>query len=362
MVTPAERLEGLVLDNGWVVGERRNPNATDTGGYCSVCYFCESKNGKPAFLKAFDFSKAFSRGDAAQTIQEIATEFNFEKNILDICKSLSRVITVLDAGEKNLNESTTTPSSHDLVLYIVFEYAEATIRSEISAEYPLTASWRLRVFHHVAVGLRQLHSKRIAHQDLKPSNILLFKENGAKLGDLGRSISQHMPVPHDNLVWPGDFHYAPPEIAYGYQDTEFNVRRLATDLYLLGSFGVSLFTQISMTVWLKEEIDINFRSPFWGGNFSGNYEDVLVHVENAFVTAIEKISQKIEESPYKEDLIQCIRELCQPNPKLRGHPIIRANLGKTANPYNIERYLTRFDILTKKAGIHENKGRLNGRQ
>ena len=42
-----------------------------------------------------------------------------------------------------------------------------------------------------AAALRQLHAAQMAHQDLKPSNVLVFKAEGmSKLGDMGRAWSK----------------------------------------------------------------------------------------------------------------------------------------------------------------------------
>ena len=65
----------------------------------------------------------------------------------------------------------------------------------------------------MAVGLKQLHGIKISHQDLKPSNVLLYNEGFvSKIGDLGRSLCADIDAPHDNGInFPGDFTYAPPE-------------------------------------------------------------------------------------------------------------------------------------------------------
>ena len=39
--------------------------------------------------------------------------------------------------------------------------------------------------HHIATGLFQLHSAAVAHQDLKPSNVLVFDHSISKVADLG---------------------------------------------------------------------------------------------------------------------------------------------------------------------------------
>jgi len=43
-----------------------------------------------------------------------------------------------------------------------------------------------------------------------------------------------------------------------------------------------------------------------------------------------------------------VAQLCDPDPRLRGHPLTRASKG---NPYSLERYVTAFDLLARQAEI-----------
>ena len=63
-----------------------------------------------------------------------------------------------------------------------------------------------RTLHHIAVGLQQLHGEGIAHQDLKPSNVLFFETFGAKLADLGCADTLKNPAssPHGHWGITGD--------------------------------------------------------------------------------------------------------------------------------------------------------------
>lgn len=69
------------------------------------------------------------------------------------------------------------------VFYLIFELADGDIRRHLAVQESLDLAFVLRTLHHVAVGLDQLHRADIAHQDLKPSNVLIYtKEMGAKQG------------------------------------------------------------------------------------------------------------------------------------------------------------------------------------
>jgi hypothetical protein len=51
-------------------------------------------------------------------------------------------------------------------------------------------------------------------------------------------------------------------------------------------------------------------------------------------------------SDLREELVLAVRQLCEPDPRLRGHP--GEKLGHH-NPYSLERYVSKFDLLAKKA-------------
>lgn len=96
--------------------------------------------------------------------------------------------------------------------FIMFELADGDVRKVIAKASQIDDAWRFNVLHDVAVGLQQLHSKKIAHQDLKPSNVLLFdaEKRGAKIGDLGRASIMGTGASHDQMTIAGAKSYAPP--------------------------------------------------------------------------------------------------------------------------------------------------------
>jgi eukaryotic-like serine/threonine-protein kinase len=120
------------------------------------------------------------------------------------------------------------------VPYIIFELAEGDARSHLAALSSVDVAWKLRSLHDTATGLRQLHTAGIAHQDLKPSNILVIG-GASKLADLGRASHASISGPSDEVVFAGDNAYAPPELMYGHVDPGFAARRFGADFYLLGA-------------------------------------------------------------------------------------------------------------------------------
>src|SRR5699024_10639814 len=98
----------------------------------------------------------------------------------------------------------------------------------------LDAVWALSMLYGASLGVFQLHQAEIAHQDLKPSNILVFSNDLSKISDLGRASDKNNPFRWDDVLFAGDPNYAPIEIYFGMPATEFD-HRYAFDLYMLGS-------------------------------------------------------------------------------------------------------------------------------
>ena len=259
--------------------------------------------------------------------------------MLEKCKSngLSRIVTVLDSG-------TLPPKDGDasnVVQYLIFELADHDIRSFVDWEQTFETAWALRTMHQAAAALQQLHFVEIAHQDVKPSNVLIFENSHSKLADLGRAFDRHSTSPHDESACAGDLTYAPPELLYGYVPQDWRVRRLGCDLYLLGSLVVFFCTGVSMTHLLLNRLNDQHHYTKWGGKYS----EVLPYLQKSFTQIIRELRKKIHPN-FAEEITEAIRQLCDPNPDLRGHP---KNIGSSGNQYSLERYVSIFDRLAKKA-------------
>lgn len=352
--TPPHQLEGVILPNGWIVGAMLVKQDGDTGGNFSVGYECTSSKGENAFLKAIDLYKPLQNrgGDVIKALQPFIQAVQGERGLLEQCRRMDRVVSAIDGGDLYELNGQQLPIP---VPYIIFERAFGNARSVVYATERPAHGWCLRTLHQVAVGLWQMHSSMIAHQDVKLSNILLFaKDRGAKISDLGRSVQQGRSVPHDQIDWPGDRSYSPPEFAYGYTPAEFNVRRLAADLYLLGSCACSIFTGVSTNGLLYAELHSDFYPRWQQGTYTGSFVDVLPHLRDAFERVLDQVRTSISlNAPYREGVVTMIREWCDPDPSERGHPRTRAINAAQGNIYSLERYLATLDILAYKAMIFD---------
>ena len=190
-LAPAQQLVGKELPNGWKVVELIERPKNATGGHFSSSYIVRSVNGEKAFLKAMDYRKALESPDPAGTLNAMTAGFIFERDTLEKCRSrgLSRIVRALDSGK--IEPQNEDPSG--VVEYLIFECAKGDIRSFVAFDTAFDKAWALRTMHQATAALQQLHSVEIAHQDLKPSNVLIFDDDYSKLADLGRAFD------HNNL-------------------------------------------------------------------------------------------------------------------------------------------------------------------
>ncbi|MFA6570977.1 MAG: protein kinase [Bacteroidota bacterium] len=338
----ADNLLGLTLQTGWKVIAKINRLPNATGSFFSVCYKVE-KEGEICFLKALNFGAFFSNNNGKKNITEVLTEMleahKYEKRLSELCKKkhASKIIFVKDSGEVNVDGYTIS-----LVPYLIFDLADGDVRSQINLSNKLDFTWRLQSLHDIAVGIKQLHQINISHQDIKPSNILLFKQD-SKIGDLGRSLCFDVKSPYDDLAFSGDWNYAPPEIIYQYYEKDMRKRSYAIDCYLLGSILVYYFLGISMTALLMRHIP----EPLKYYNWKGTFEEIQPYLINSFSDALIEFSNNIENEYFKKELQDLVERLCFPIPDKRGH----IKILNSSNPFNLERVITKFDVLHTKAKI-----------
>ena len=341
---PHELLEGIALNNGWKAVKRLEKSESGSGGTFSCGYLAERSNGERGYLKALDFfSRLSEKEDWPRVLAPLLDAFNFERDLLNRCRDsrLSRVVMALDDG------SVTVPNLPPpaTVQYIIFELAEGDIRKQMEEVDQFDTTWVLRSLHHLALGLPQLHSMNVAHQDLKPSNALLFDNHKtSKLADLGRAAAKGIEPPHYDFPIAGDWSYAPLELLYGAVPASWDGKRVGCDLYLLGSMIASLFTGMAMTPLILMGLDQRFHWSNWGGS----YEEVLPYLRSAFYEAIAYVSDEVP-ATFRSELTEVMMQLCDPDTSLRGHPRDRSMA--SGNPYSVRRYVTHFDFLANKAEI-----------
>lgn len=335
---PAEQLAGLDLGNGWTVVERVKRKKNATGGNFSVGYWAKHSDGTRGFLKALDYTWAFQHPDTAAVLHSMTQAYLFEKQLCEKCGHLSKVVRALHSDAIHLDPNDPTKK----VEYLIFERADEDIRSHLDAQHILDVVFLLRTLHQVATGLRQLHQTDVAHQDLKPSNVLLYDGGDtSKICDLGRAWDKHTSAGHNTLAVAGDPTYAPVEGMYEFKSNDYRARRFGCDLYHLGSLAVFLFARTHATTVVVNNLAPEHRSGFWGGT----YHEVLPYVQAAWERGLNQIEPYFPEL-IREPMLTAISQLCEPDISRRGHP-----LSGRVNQFSLERYLSLFDLLAYRTQV-----------
>jgi len=146
------------------------------------------------------------------------------------------VVTVIDAGEESSPDDTHTGEARSTP-YIVLEYVDGeTLKDVIRREGPLEIPQAIAYAIEIARALGVAHERQIVHRDVKPHNVLISEEGGAKITDFGiaRTLTEEGLTMAGRVL--GTTDYVSPEQALGQAVTG------QSDLY---SLGVVLFEMLT---------------------------------------------------------------------------------------------------------------------
>ncbi|WP_375210089.1 protein kinase domain-containing protein [Hyphomonas jannaschiana] len=359
--THASNLEGRVLEgkkNGllWTVGKKLEAKPT-SGGTFSVCYPVTGKDQKKAFLKATDVSLLTHGAGALDPLQRIhraTSEHLFERQILDLCNGnrMDKIVAALDYGELEFEIA----GKSALVFYIIFEEAAGDVRSSAAQVGLETPAWFLTALHNVAVAVSQLHRTKISHNDIKPSNVLVFDDLLQKLADMGRATADDISGPWDSVHCVGDYGYVPPEM-WGYKfDPERVLNKITfksrapCDIYLLGSLAYFFLTGEVLTPVMRGFLRPQHRPQNWNEDFEAVLPFLLTAHEHGMDSLKESIAHDWDKKYHKQllELVPIISDLTCPDPRRRGDP---KNKRRNASIYDLQRIVSIFDRLSKQVSI-----------
>ena len=338
----AQNLEGHTLGDWYVC--KKYDHKSSTGGFFSIGYEVKNtKSGNKAFLKALEYSSAFNSPNFADILNSMTAAYIFERDLLNKCrdKHLKYVIRILDCGDYSITKEQYPDRMviYPNINYIVLEMADNSMRNMIELSSTIDYSWILRSLHNTAVAINEMHTNLIAHQDIKPSNVLFFNQNNlSKLGDVGRSSVMGTHVEHDDYIFAGDYSYAPFELLYGYQESDWKARRFSCDMFMFGNLIMTYFNGISLTNAVINRLPQDLKPNYW----NDKYENILPLIEEKFSECLDLFNTSID-SKLRNEMISLITQLCCPNPKRRGD---LKNSG--SQQYSMVRYISKLDLLARK--------------
>jgi len=344
----------------WIVLERISSEHDERSGtFYSVGYRVRSNEGQEAFMKVTDLDlltdetcSIFERTSAALQAHK------FEREILEHCRgnNMDRIAVAIDYGDTIVRHE----HGREPIFYLVFELAECDVRVQVDRRTRFDLAWVLAALHDLAVAIQQLHGGKVSHNDIKPSNFLVFmdltvRERLQKLADLGRATSPLIFSIYDEAIQIGDRRYAAPEILYAKEQQEelcnFGARR-AIDLYHLGSMIFFLMTGRMLTPEVIRRLAPECRPANEDSDWSFTFDEVLPYWREAFGRTLADFKAQLpvnragELTVISQGILESLVQLGEPDPMLRGHPLNR--LGQ-ADRLSVRQYVSLFDRLRRLA-------------
>lgn len=135
---------------------------------------------------------------------------------------------------------TCSPKRKRTFLYTIVEYIQGQTLTQWMQDNPKPSLVQLRgTITQIAKGLRTMHRMEMIHQDLKPDNILLDKNNTLKIIDFGSTkiaglIEMQSVVEHNLIV--GTANYSAPEYFKGETGTN------RSDIFSIGVISYQILT------------------------------------------------------------------------------------------------------------------------
>jgi len=148
-------------------------------------YDCSQKLGKGAYGIVW---KATDKKSTAQVA--LKKIFDAFQNATDAQRTYREIIFLLQMGphENIVQLQDVLKAENDRDIYLVFEYMETDLHAVIRANI-LEEIHKQYIMYQAFKALLYMHSAKLVHRDMKPSNLLLNSECSMKVADFGLARS-----------------------------------------------------------------------------------------------------------------------------------------------------------------------------
>lgn len=339
----AKELVGFTIAERWELKRLLHEKPPESGGNFGTGYVAyDLKEKVERFVKVVDFRARLANISQLTAMLQIA---QFEVEMHRHCARLSRVVRMIDHGQLFFVSSAGQEYS---LLCLVLERGEGDIKSHVDFLPDRSPYWKLWVLRDVALAVTQIERANLAHNDIKPSNVIRFESKGPnhniKLGDIGRAVTKQGTGPFDSLEWAGDPRHRPIETLYGLKETEFQNRHTAADAYMLGNLMSFLFAGVSLTERVVNSIPEEYRP----GNYTGEYQKLLDIIRHAWTAIVQGQIAPTFPPELRNELTAILSSLTEPDPRVRGD--LRARRGGMVG---MDRIYAKLERLAHRALIHE---------
>jgi len=142
----------------------------------------------------------------------------------------------------------------DGIYYIVMEYIKGeTLKDYIKSKGSLDEQETIRISRQIAEALKQAHSNKIVHRDIKPHNILMTSEGIVKVTDFGIARASTSSTINNTSNVIGSVHYFSPEQARGgYVDEKSDIYSLGIVMYEMITGSLPFDADNHITVAMKQ--------------------------------------------------------------------------------------------------------------
>ncbi|PIC49579.1 hypothetical protein B9Z55_008136 [Caenorhabditis nigoni] len=181
-------------------------------------------------------------------------------------------------------------SNHSGNCYLTLEYADGGDLLEVMPRRkPVSPELGHHFFKQLLAGIKYMHSQGVVHRDLKPDNLLVFKERATlKIADFGNA--RHFRY-NGNEVWFAEKKYGTRMYMAPEAYTAIRYRGPPTDVFACGLVLVVVLTRINL--WERAEIkDPSYAKWVAGGSPDGE------NWNNLDPRVVDLIRLMLLESPY----------------------------------------------------------------